>query len=426
MTPRAVRPTVLLAITALASVACADAHDPVIESRYRVVPDTAMLESGTALQLAAALLHPDGDTIPVAPVLWSSTDPTIAEVDEDGTVTGGRTGVVTVTATSSFGQARAALAVERAFRAVAVSLSDSDLCALDADGLAWCTSGLHDGAVPRYTQAPASHFSRPLSSTLQFASLAATPAYNCGIDASGGGWCWGEHVPFTHAYGANAVPVRLPYGGMIDELGGGGRGELCVRGSAGLTCWSSLYGSYEPSGVPAITDLSFSVADSCGLASDGMAWCWSPGGSQQVGGPFTAFTRGEEFECGITRAGVTQCRGDNGLGQLGNGSLDADPDTWHVVSGGHSFSDVVAGQYFACARDGDGAVWCWGQVDRDQVVHATPGTTVPERVAGLPPVIALHASSLPSFRSRQLCGRTSDGTLWCWGNPGTPPSRVLY
>lgn len=421
---RMARVAVAVLSVALPLGACFGPAEPVIDARFRVLPSADTIDGGVALPMRAVLAHPEGDTVAVD-ALWASSKPAVASVDANGVVTGIRTGATLVTATTSFGQARAELVVERAFRAVAASVSDTDLCALDADGLAWCTSGLHDGTVPPYTADRGLLFTQPLSSTMRFSALTATPSYNCGIDVGGEAWCWGRHLPSSGAGGASAIPVRLAYSGRVEQLGGGAD-ELCVRGSAGLFCWLRWYGAYRPPDVPPLAQLSAGVDEPCGLAADGMAWCWSVYGSQLVGGPFTVLTAGHGFLCGVTPAGVTQCRGSNDLGQLGDGSLDADPDAWRAVSGGHSFSDVTAGHFFACARDGSDAVWCWGQVDRNQAWQGVPGLTEPARVTGLPPLVSLHASAQPQRGAHQVCGRARDGALWCWNDLSSPPIRMLY
>ncbi|MEM6786628.1 MAG: hypothetical protein AAF928_03665 [Myxococcota bacterium] len=57
----------------------------------------------------------------------------------------------------------------------------------------------------------------------------------------------------------------------------------------------------------------------------------------------------------------------------------------------------------ACALQGDGAVWCWGDI-------FTAVTAEPRRVAGLPPVRAVAVAP------QHACAiAAADGGLWCWG-----------
>ncbi len=71
---------------------------------------------------------------------------------------------------------------------------------------------------------------------------------------------------------------------------------------------------------------------------------------------------------------------------------------------------VESGDYFSCARDAEGGVWCWGRNDSGQLGDGTTtDRNLPARVLGLPPVRALavggaHACAL--LRSRQIR---------CWG-----------
>ncbi|HEX9755686.1 MAG TPA: Ig-like domain-containing protein [Gemmatimonadales bacterium] len=66
----------------------------------RVAPDSTDLPIGTATRLRAFPLDTTGAFRPGATVQWASSDPQVASVDDDGTVTGSGTGTVTITAST--------------------------------------------------------------------------------------------------------------------------------------------------------------------------------------------------------------------------------------------------------------------------------------------------------------------------------------
>ena len=76
-----------------------------------VSPASAMIQVGGMLQLTATARDVEDNELPERPIMWSSSDPRVAEVDEDGIVTGVATGQATITATSEGESGTATVAV---------------------------------------------------------------------------------------------------------------------------------------------------------------------------------------------------------------------------------------------------------------------------------------------------------------------------
>jgi alpha-tubulin suppressor-like RCC1 family protein len=195
--------------------------------------------------------------------------------------------------------------VNRPIRGARVSLGQRHSCAIDHEGVlqcwGWNVYGQLGFGVTFNFDAPA-----PIVSSERFQAVAAGDEYTCAIDTSGQGWCWGR--------------------GDSGQLGTGAQTShtLPQRVAGGLT----------------FSALSASVEHTCGVTADGQAYCWgnnrfgqlgigTEGGvyptPQRVGGEastlrFRAVTTGFLHSCGLTTEGTAFCWGYGGFGQLGTGT----------------------------------------------------------------------------------------------------------
>ncbi|MFL5562541.1 MAG: RCC1 domain-containing protein [Gemmatimonadaceae bacterium] len=171
--------------------------------------------------------------------------------------------------------------------------------------------------------------------------------------------------------------------------------------------------------------------------------------TSHVVGPmrFRWLSAGEHFTCALSRDGHTWCWGANYLGQLGTtaapnvcgdglvsrGSCSRVPVS---VSGDVRFASITAGRTHACGIDLDGAAWCWGD-DQDNQLGVGEA---PERCAlegdgwkGLPPVpcsrTPLRVPSVAKYVAIAVgdgitCALDKHGHPWCWGGSRDHPEAV--
>jgi alpha-tubulin suppressor-like RCC1 family protein len=133
-------------------------------------------------------------------------------------------------------------------------------CALTPAGAAWCWGGntagqrgdstITGGATPG-----------PVSGGLAFRLLSAGTAHTCGLTADGSAWCWGSNAD--------------------GRLGSTPGAESC----AGLPCSTT---PVAVSGGLRFVTISAGGAHTCGIATDGVAYCWGANAAGQLGDGSTA------------------------------------------------------------------------------------------------------------------------------------------
>ena len=178
---------------------------------------------------------------------------------------------------------------------------------------------------------------------------------------------------------------------------------------------------------------------SCGLTSDGSTFCWGNNGNGQLGNgtqvssstpvsvsgdlSFVDLTVGDSHACGLTIDGTAYCWGSNFRGPLGaglpagSGNLSTVPV---AVSSGKQFNTIDAGLAGTCGVATDGVTYCWGDNSGfGGGARLGDGSTVANSNV---PVAVTNSSSL-GFQTvtagfAGACALTGAGSLYCWGTDG--------
>jgi alpha-tubulin suppressor-like RCC1 family protein len=169
----------------------------------------------------------------------------------------------------------------------------------------------------------------------------------------------------------------------------------------------------------------------CGIKTNGSAWCWGLNNWGQLGidqtgykmfptpqlvsdsGPWASLAAGDYHICALKDGGALYCWGDNRFGQLGNNS-NQDSHTSPVASAqSGSFSAVASGGSHSCAIDTNGALWCWGSNNADQLGTGDPNV----KLERSPTKIGTDADWASLALGNDFsCALKKDGALWCWGS----------
>ncbi len=180
------------------------------------------------------------------------------------------------------------------------------------------------------------------------------------------------------------------------------------------------------------TSVSAGVFHTCAVRAGRVA-CWGDDGAGQLGDgtaggvraspamiksnatDWTSVSAGSDFTCAV-RSGRVACWGKDNLGQLGDGSAGATPDPTPglIQSGATDWKSVSAGSNHACAVR-SGRIACWGYDDNGQLGDGTPGA-MPDPTPGLIQSGATDWRSV-SAGGNHTCAVRS-GRIACWGYDG--------
>jgi hypothetical protein len=347
-----------------------------------VFPPTTELIVGAVQQLTATLLDATGAPLTGRTVTWASSDQTKAQVDANGLVSALATGAATISASSESRSGSATVTIAAGAPVASASLIALSAPAVVRTGSLSVSVTVRNGASANIVTASPSDFSVTSSSgTLtSFACVNGVCTATLAAPTEAGTLTLSVQVAGVHVSGSPAV-VRV-HGNANGSLVLGSDHTCGLSATGPLYCWGNL--SWLP-----------------GVAL-------SPGQWLQSSSPYVAAASEYRQVCGITSGSLVFCMGENGTGQVGNGTTTA-TQGFAPLNGALALPVLAAGVFHTCGLTSAGEAYCWGQ----------GGTLTPSPVSGSLRFVALDAGMT------QSCGLTPTGSAYCWGQAATSPPTAV-
>lgn len=282
---------------------------------------------------------------------------------------------------------------------------------------------------------------------------------SCVIASDDNAYCWGHNGQYglgDNTTSTRTSPVAVYRSGVLSGLTikdiavGLNHIQCVVASNDRVYCWGeNLYGSVgdnttTPRSAPVavysagvlsgktISSVSAGASSACAVDSTGKVYCWGNGvlgngslGSSAVpvavtstgalsGKVVTDVSIGNGFACALATDGKAYCWGGNNYGQLGTGNTTASYVPVAVTGlNGISFTQLTAGNLWACGLTTTGTVYCWGrdgELSGTYVINSTSPLAI--NTSG---VLAGKTITSISAGYEQTCALDTEGKKYCWG-----------
>jgi uncharacterized repeat protein (TIGR01451 family) len=248
------------------------------------------------------------------------------------------------------------------------------------------------------------------------------------LDGAGTAKTWGSNSSGQYGNGTTVGSLSAVASGFssVRDLAAGNPYTCAATFGGGVQC--SGFGSNSPvpvTGFPAtVVEVASAGFHHCARLSDGRVRCWGQNGSGQLGNgtttsssqpvPVTGLTDavqiavGDSYSCAVRANGRIACWGDNEHGQLGDGTT-TDRTTPVLVQGLTGAVQVDADHLHTCAITSGQQAHCWGRNHRGQLGD---GSTTDRHT---PVGTGLTGAVQIGVGNEHSCARLVTGRVSCWG-----------
>ncbi|MBX3012891.1 MAG: hypothetical protein KF832_15355 [Caldilineaceae bacterium] len=276
-------------------------------------------------------------------------------------------------------------------------------------------------------------------------AVSANGNHTCAVVTGGGVKCWGYNYNGQLGDGSTSdryQPVNVVgLSSDVVSLTLGGDHSCAITTGGGAKCWGGNYAGQLGDGsttrrttpVDVITlnrnvaALTAGGAHTCALLTTGAIKCWGSNGSGQLGNGTSSIRTtlidvvglssgisqvyaGGDTSCAVTTGGGAKCWGENGYGQIGDGTTLNRPAPVDVINLSE-VSQIASNSYHSCARTTAGEAFCWGHNYYGQLGDGTNiAKNQPTAVSGLSSGVLAVANGY--YHS---CALLSTGGVKCWG-----------
>ena len=179
-------------------------------------------------------------------------------------------------------------------------------------------------------------------------------------------------------------------------------------------------------------------AMTCGLSTDGEAYCWGRNASGglgigtsgahratpapvagdltfeyvDVGAGLNSHDTFDGFACGLTASHEAYCWGHNAYGRLGIGTSEDAPQP-RKIADDLAFTTLAVGAHHACGLTTEGRAYCWGWNSAGELGRGLE----PSEAAEPQPIASSRVFDRMVANTRGTCARVQDTDDWyCWGS----------
>lgn len=330
-----------------------------------------------------------------------------------------------------------------------VATGDEHTCALTTAGGLQCWGLNNYGQLGNGTT---TNSATPVAVTgLSSSATVITAGYHhtCALSIAGGVQCWGSNNHGQLGNGASTdshTPVAVTgLSGGVVAIAAGDEHACALTMAGAVQCWGlnnhgqlgngTTTDSNTPVGVTGLTNGVSAIAahfdQTCALTTTGGVQCWGYNAFGQLGNGTTtdsatpvsvtnltsgvaAIAVGGIHTCALTTTSGMKCWGNNGYGQLGNGTTTDSHTPMGVTNLTSGVAVIAAGNYHTCAITTTGGVQCWGSNGFGGLGNGTTTDShVPVMVTGLSSSIAAITAG-----DSYTCARTTAFGVRCWGFNG--------
>ncbi|MEZ4681267.1 MAG: hypothetical protein R2932_44340 [Caldilineaceae bacterium] len=328
-----------------------------------------------------------------------------------------------------------------------VALGRYHTCLITPAGGVQCWGRNSDGQLGNGSEVPSSTPTNVTGLASGVLTVALGAEHSCALHQSGVAFCWGSNQYGQLGDGSTeqqSTPVAVTgasFRGSVLVAGANHTCALLILNGGTVQCWGqndmgqlgngTTTNSTTPtnvSGISNATALQAGLAHTCALVANAVK-CWGANESGQLGdgtqtksstpvtvkglpaGTIRGLTTGDRHSCANVDNAV-YCWGDNGDGQLGDGSTEnrATPVAVQGVNG--EIAQLSAGASHTCARTIDQALYCWGGNEQSQLGD---GTTEDRATAAVASGLADRVQ-LVSAGGFHNCVLVTGNRPLCWGN----------
>ncbi len=292
-------------------------------------------------------------------------------------------------------------------------------------------------------------------------SIAAGGEHACVVTGAGAAKCWGSNYyaqlgDGTTSTSTTPVDVVGLQAGTI-SVGAGVQHSCALMQTQDVKCWGrNLMGALgngttvmstsavDVSGLTGVASITLGGGHSCALTTAGGVYCWGNNHAGQLGAvtmeicdsgivlwacstipvkvsgldEVVAIEAGSAHTCAVIDGGGVKCWGQNGYGQLGDGTTIDRPNPIDVSGLPGPVTAVALGGLHTCVLTTASGVYCWGQRIKGQLGDGTSGFDHPQFSSTPVNVNGLAGKGITAITavSTHTCALTAEDRVKCWGS----------